>query len=60
MYRLVTKAAVRALGLYARGRGALSSLPFAGGWTAGRDLPMPERGGTFMARYAKSQRGRGR
>ena len=28
---------------------------FAGGWTAGRDLPAPE-GDTFFARYARAQR----
>ena len=33
------------------------ALPFAGGWTQGRDLPVPE-GGTFMARYAQQQRKR--
>jgi L-lactate dehydrogenase complex protein LldF len=33
-------------------------MPFAGGWTKGRDLPAPEPGGTFMARYAKAQRTR--
>ena len=37
-------------------REALRSLPLAGGWTEGRDLPTPEPGGTFMARYAKVQR----
>jgi L-lactate dehydrogenase complex protein LldF len=31
-------------------------MPFASGWTQGRDLPAPEPGGTFMARYAKMQR----
>jgi len=30
-------------------------MPFASGWTAGRDLPVPE-GGTFFARYEQSQR----
>jgi L-lactate dehydrogenase complex protein LldF len=55
-YRLATRAAVGALGLLGRGRGALRSLPLAGGWTRGRDLPLPEPGGTFMARYAKAER----
>ena len=57
MYRLATRSAIRVLGLMARGRGSFRSLPLAGGWTAGRDLPAPE-GGTFMARYAKQQRAR--
>jgi L-lactate dehydrogenase complex protein LldF len=56
IYRLATRAAMAALGLFARGKGAVASLPLAGGWTAGRDLPMPEPGGTFMARYAKERR----
>jgi L-lactate dehydrogenase complex protein LldF len=36
-------------------RGRFSKLPFAGGWTDGRDLPAPE-GDTFFARYAREQR----
>jgi len=57
MYRWAARAAVAALRLAGRGRGALRSAPFAGGWTAGRDLPLPE-GGTFMDRYRREQRGR--
>jgi len=57
LYRLATRAAMGALGLLGRGRGAFRSLPLAGGWTRGRDLPVPE-GGTFMAAYAKAQRAR--
>ncbi|HZF76836.1 MAG TPA: lactate utilization protein LutB domain-containing protein, partial [Acetobacteraceae bacterium] len=57
-YRMATRAAIGALGLLGRGRGAFRSLPFAGGWTKGRDLPAPEPGGTFMARYAKARRER--
>ena len=58
LYRLVTRAAAWGLARLGRGRGVLKSLPLAGGWTKGRDLPVPE-GGTFMARYAETQR-RGR
>ena len=58
LYRLATRTAMGALGLLGRGRGAFRSLPLAGGWTKGRDLPAPEPGGTFMAQYAKAQRGR--
>ncbi|HEX4261554.1 MAG TPA: lactate utilization protein B [Acetobacteraceae bacterium] len=58
-YRLATRTAAAALGLLGRGRGRFRSLPFAGGWTRGRDLPAPE-GETFFARYARQQRrGRG-
>jgi L-lactate dehydrogenase complex protein LldF len=57
-YRAATRLGIGALGLLARGKGAFRSLPLAGGWTKGRDLPAPEPGGTFMARYAKAQRAR--
>jgi L-lactate dehydrogenase complex protein LldF len=33
-------------------RGFLRRLPLAGGWTAVRDLPVPE-GGTFIDRWQK-------
>lgn len=56
LYRLVTRAAALGLGLMGRRNGRLRSLPLAGGWTAGRDLPVPE-GDTFFARYARQQRG---
>ena len=55
LYRLATRAAARALGWLGRKRGRFARLPFAGGWTGGRDLPAPE-GDTFFARYAKAQR----
>lgn len=57
-YRLATRLGVGALSLLGRGKGAFRSLPLAGGWTKGRDLPAPEPGGTFMARYAKARRER--
>jgi L-lactate dehydrogenase complex protein LldF len=38
-----------------RKTGRFNRLPFAGGWTDGRDLPAPE-GDTFFARYAREQR----
>ncbi len=56
-YRLGTRLAAKALGLLGRRRGRFASLPLAGGWTAGRDLPAPE-GDTFFARYAREQRGK--
>ena len=55
LYRLATRVAARALGWLGRKRGRFARLPFAGGWTGGRDLPAPE-GDTFFARYAKAQR----
>ena len=55
MYRLATRAAAVALGWFGRKKGRFATLPFAGGWTDGRDLPAPE-GDTFFARYARAQR----
>jgi L-lactate dehydrogenase complex protein LldF len=55
-YRAVTRMGIGALSMLARGKGAFRWLPFAGGWTEGRDLPAPEPGGTFMARYNKTRR----
>ncbi len=57
LYRLVTRIGAGVLGWLGRRRGRLSRFPFAGGWTAGRDLPTPE-GETFFARYASEQRGK--
>jgi L-lactate dehydrogenase complex protein LldF len=54
-YRLATRVAAAMLGLLGRRRGKFAALPFAGGWTEGRDLPAPE-GETFFARYAREQR----
>jgi L-lactate dehydrogenase complex protein LldF len=55
LYRPATRAAMAVLGRLGRKRGRFASLPLAGGWTAGRDLPAPE-GETFFARYARAQR----
>jgi L-lactate dehydrogenase complex protein LldF len=56
-YRMATRAAAVVLGFVGRRRGRFASLPMAGGWTGGRDLPAPE-GETFFARYARAQRER--
>ena len=56
MYRAASRLGIGALSLLARGKGRFRWLPLAGGWTQGRDLPAPEPGGTFMARYAKARR----
>jgi L-lactate dehydrogenase complex protein LldF len=55
LYRLATRVGAATLGWLGRQRGRFASLPLAGGWTGGRDLPAPE-GETFFARYAKVQR----
>ena len=59
LYRAATRLGMGALALLGKGRGAFRSLPFAGGWTKGRDLPVPQGGGTFMAQYRRRQRARG-
>ena len=57
MTQALLESRLHSLPLLARGKGAFRSLPLAGGWTKGRDLPAPE-GGTFMTRYEKMQRER--
>ncbi|MFK7765081.1 MAG: lactate utilization protein B [Roseobacter sp.] len=52
LYRIATAASNIALRLLARGRGKISAVPLAGGWTRTRDLPQPEAG-TFMQQYKK-------
>ena len=54
LYRLASRATVRAMRLFGR-RGWIRSMPFAGAWTAHRDLPVPQ-GRTFMERYHAGQR----
>jgi L-lactate dehydrogenase complex protein LldF len=49
LYHAASRVAVGVLRLFGRG-GAIRSLPLAGGWTQGRDLPVPE-GGTFHAQW---------
>ena len=54
-YRLAMRLGAVGLGLLGRKRGRFATLPFAGGWTGGRDLPAPQ-GDTFFAQYKKQQR----
>ncbi|MDB5367954.1 MAG: iron-sulfur cluster-binding protein [Rhodospirillales bacterium] len=51
LYRANTRLAMWLLHALGKTRGRFKSLPFAGGWTAGRDLPAPQ-GGTFHAQWA--------
>ena len=41
--------------LIGRRKGRFSKLPFAGGWTGGRDFAAPQ-GGTFQSRWAAERR----
>jgi len=55
LYGQGARIAVRTLAWLGRKRGRLSQLPLAGGWTGGRDLPVPE-GRTFQARWRAERR----
>ncbi|WP_417513332.1 LutB/LldF family L-lactate oxidation iron-sulfur protein [Minwuia sp.] len=56
-YRLGARVAMRAMGRAGSVRGGrFESLPFAGGWTRGRDMPAPE-GRTFIDRWKAGDRG---
>jgi L-lactate dehydrogenase complex protein LldF len=52
LYRFGTAVSNLGLRILARGRGRISAVPLAGGWTRARDLPQPEAG-TFMQQYRK-------
>jgi len=56
LYRAAARLAARALAFLGGPERRIRSLPLAGGWTGGRDLPAPE-GRTFQALWAE---GRGR
>jgi len=52
-YRAATWIAMGLLSRLAGRRGTVRWAPLAGGWTSGRDLPAPEPGGTFFARFTR-------
>ncbi len=55
LYRAATALASRLLGWIGRPRGRFRSLPLAGGWTQGRDMPAPE-GRSFMSLWAERRK----
>jgi L-lactate dehydrogenase complex protein LldF len=55
LYHTATALATRLLGMIGRPRGRFRSLPLAGGWTAGRDMPAPE-GRSFQSLWAERQK----
>jgi L-lactate dehydrogenase complex protein LldF len=57
LYAAVTGLVARVLKRMGNRHGMIASLPFAGGWTRGRDLPAPE-GSTFRALYRKAAKRR--
>jgi L-lactate dehydrogenase complex protein LldF len=52
LYRLATRVAMQALGIFCGENGRFRSLPLAKGWTSSRDFPAPE-GETFQAQFAR-------
>ncbi|MFQ5936945.1 MAG: LutB/LldF family L-lactate oxidation iron-sulfur protein [Acidiferrobacterales bacterium] len=56
LYRRVTSAAIRLLGVLGRKRGRFRYLPLARGWTRVRDMPAPE-GRTFQSALRRSRKG---
>jgi len=56
LYHWLMGFGVAALGTFGRRRGRFRRLPFAGGWTGGRDLPAPA-GDTFIAQWHSGARG---
>jgi L-lactate dehydrogenase complex protein LldF len=54
LYTAVTGLAQRLMSRL--GRGSVRRAPLAGAWTAGRDLPLPGRGGTFQQQWQARQR----
>ncbi len=55
LYRMLADLATRTLARLAGRRRRFRRLPFAGGWTAARDLPAPE-GGTFLTHHRRARR----
>lgn len=56
LYHRAARLAAGALAALGRGRGRLTALPLAAGWTAHRDLPVPQ-GKTFQQLWAERQKG---
>ena len=54
-YHLISRMMVGTLKLAAGRRGAFTWIPFASGWTSGRDLPAPQ-GRTFQQLWAERQK----
>ena len=55
LYRMATALAARVLSNQAHGKGRLSKLPLAGGWTQNRDFPAPQ-GKTFHQLWKERRR----
>ncbi|MFC1673017.1 LutB/LldF family L-lactate oxidation iron-sulfur protein [Pseudomonadota bacterium] len=56
LYRFALRPGLAMLRLFGAKRGRLKWFIGAGGWTKSRDLPVPQKGGTFMDRYKQGER----
>ncbi|HRW16207.1 lactate utilization protein B [Amaricoccus sp.] len=56
LYRIAARLGAGLLSRLGSKTGRIASLPFARGWTGERDLPAPQRGGTFMDRWKAARR----
>jgi L-lactate dehydrogenase complex protein LldF len=54
LYQLATRIPMKLMGMLGKKSGRFRSLPLAGAWTKGRDMPAPQ-GDTFMAQWAKKK-----
>ena len=54
LYQFATRIAARVLANMGHGKGRLSKVPFASGWTAYRDFPAPQ-GKTFQQMWKERQ-----
>jgi len=55
LYKLFTRAVIVCLSRLGRRQGYFKRLPFAGAWTASRNMPAPQGKSTFMALYKKGK-----
>jgi L-lactate dehydrogenase complex protein LldF len=55
IYQPIMRVSMWVMGALGRKHGRFSKMPFAGGWTAGRDLPAPQ-GDTFQSLYQKNKK----
>ncbi len=55
LYRFASNLIARSLHRLGKRRGWLSRVPFAGGWTGGRELPVPQ-GATFQTQWRSRKR----
>ena len=57
LYHALAKLKFRVLGTLGRRKGRFRRVPGGAGWTAHRDFPAPQPGGTFQAQWS-ARRGR--